>query len=62
MVHCMGVVRAIEVFNSDNGEYGGSDKHSYSPFVIKPYNDRPSNGIIIALAPLATMIFRLEYT
>jgi len=48
-----------EVFNSDDEKYGGSGKHNHSPRVI--YNDGQASGVCIQLAPLATMIFRVEW-
>jgi 1,4-alpha-glucan branching enzyme len=47
--------RVKEVFNSDSKEYGGSGKLNLDPKVIE------KEGIEIQLAPLATMIFEVEF-
>jgi 1,4-alpha-glucan branching enzyme len=48
-------LRAIkEVMNSDSGSFGGSDK-------INPHVQFDAEGFTIQLAPLATMIFEVEF-
>lgn len=46
-----------EIFNSDAESYGGSNKLNYFPQVLYHINQQ-INGVEIALAPLATMIFK----
>ncbi|CUI16490.1 1,4-alpha-glucan branching enzyme GlgB [Candidatus Protochlamydia naegleriophila] len=46
-----------EIFNSDDQKYGGSGKHTH-PEVIKDAAGKVI-GVRLALAPLATMIFKL---
>jgi len=49
-------IRSIkEVFNSDSTEYNGSGKLNLHPKVVE------KEGIEIQLAPLATMIFEVEF-
>ena len=49
-----------EVFNSDDQQYGGSGKLNGDVQVLRgPWGD--AAGMRIQLAPLATMIFKLEY-
>lgn len=47
-----------EIFNSDAERYGGSGKLNTQPEVIRD-SDGQTIGLRIALAPLATMIFKL---
>jgi 1,4-alpha-glucan branching enzyme len=60
IIHCEGVKSATEIFNSDASKYGGSDKRSINPVVVKPYYESSTQKMIISLAPLATQIFKLE--
>jgi 1,4-alpha-glucan branching enzyme len=56
----LGVFKAAtEVFNSDAEKYGGSGKINQHPELIQGPSDSP-DGIKIHLAPLATMIFRID--
>ncbi len=48
-----------EVFNTDDGRYGGSGKRNVSPHIVFHGNQR--TGLAIQLAPLATMIFRVVF-
>ena len=49
------VKEAKEIFNSDAAKYGGSDHLNRETALIK------NNGFVITLAPLATMIFEVEF-
>lgn len=49
-----------EVFNSDRGEYWGSDKINRTIEVVSDPNGRKT-GIQIQLAPLATLIFEVQF-
>ncbi len=54
-------VRAIrQVFNTDREEYGGSGKLSESIRIVQD-NKQRRTGFHIELAPLATMIFEVEF-
>lgn len=50
--------KAEEVFNSDSESYGGSGKINYQPEIIYDHGG-VANGLRVALAPLATMIFKI---
>lgn len=49
-----GVKSVVEVFNTDQEEFGGSGKRNFSI-------DCHSDGIAITVAPLATQIFEIRY-
>ena len=54
------VSRIQEVFNTDAEKYGGSGKINTAPEVV--YNgDGRSVGVKIAMAPLATMVFEVDF-
>lgn len=53
------VLKAKEVFNSDDQRYGGSGQHNRVIDVV--YQQNKPIGIRIALAPLATMLFEIEF-
>lgn len=59
-VHLGNVAVIEEIFNSDASHYGGSGKTNPSPRVDYGYEGRPY-GVTIQLAPLATMIFRIQF-
>ena len=48
-----------ELFNTDAEKYGGSGKLNVHPEIIRDFNGQPI-GLRIALAPLATMIFKIS--
>lgn len=48
-----------EIFNTDAQKYGGSGKHNTHPEVIKDSAGKVI-GVRLALAPLATMVFKLS--
>lgn len=50
----------IEIFNSDAIEYGGTGKCNPHPEILKDSNGVPS-ALKIHLAPLSTMIFRIQF-
>jgi 1,4-alpha-glucan branching enzyme len=54
-IRLKGVRSAKEVFNSDSARFGGSDKLNTEIKIAK------GEGFHIALAPLATMIFEVEF-
>ena len=49
-----------EVFNTDRGAYWGSDKINSSVKIAKEQEGRP-RGVDVQLAPLATMIFEVDF-
>lgn len=49
-----------EVFNSDSSSYGGSGKTRLEVFIDCDENHR-ATGVKLALAPLATMIFKVNF-
>lgn len=58
-VYLKNVSHVEEIFNSDAQEYGGSGKLNTSPRI--DYGYEGPYGITIQLAPLATMIFRIQF-
>lgn len=59
VIHLGGINKILEVFNSDTDKYGGSGKLNHNPEVI--YNhEGHSSALRIKLAPLATMIFKIN--
>ena len=54
LIPLKGVQEAREVFNTDASEYGGSNQLNLNIQVEK-------EGFLIALAPLATMIFEVQF-
>lgn len=54
------VKKVKEVFTTDSQKYGGSDQINREILLSKDENGIPS-GFTIALAPLATMIFEVEF-
>jgi len=58
-VRLRNVKAAREVFNTDSSKYGGSGKANVEPTV--EYDGENPVGLRIALAPLATMIFEVDY-
>jgi 1,4-alpha-glucan branching enzyme len=59
-LHFTGFCHLEELFNSDQNCYGGSGKAKGSIEILHDVSGRPS-GIKFALAPLATMIFRVYF-
>ena len=59
IVHLGNVRKIKEVFNSDAMHYGGSGK--CNPHVEIIHHDGRPTGLKIAVAPLATMIFEVEF-
>lgn len=53
------VANIREIFNTDAEKYGGSGKHNASVEIV--YNDGKPQGLNMALAPLATMIFHVDF-
>ena len=49
-----------EIFNSDDLKYGGSDKHNYQTHMMRNHDGRVT-CLQIAIAPLATMIFKIVF-
>lgn len=49
-----------EVFNTDDVRYGGSGKLNASPHII--FYGKQAAGLTIQLAPLSTMIFKVQFT
>jgi hypothetical protein len=44
-----------EIFNSDAAKYGGSDQVNRTVALAK------SNGFMVTVAPLATMVFEVDF-
>lgn len=55
-----GIRNIHEVFNTDAEKYSGSGKINHTPQVIKDHHGK-SSGISIQLAPLASLIFKVEF-
>jgi len=49
-----------EAFNSDAEKYGGSGKHNHDVNIVRDHTGYPI-GINISLAPLATMVFHIDF-
>ncbi len=49
-----------EIFNTDREEFGGSGKINAQPWIVKDEGGQPI-GFMMQLAPLATMIFEVEF-
>lgn len=60
VVRLQGVREIQEVFNSDAEWYGGSGKQNFHPEILRSHDGHPW-GLKIAVAPLATMIFKISY-
>lgn len=58
-LHCRGIRTIEEVFNSDDVRYGGSGKRNGEMAIERNGSDH-AVGLHLSLAPLATMIFRVE--
>lgn len=54
-------LEVTEVFNSDSSHFGGSGKHCQKPSICYNDNGAGSHGIILQIAPLATMIFSVRF-
>ncbi len=54
-------IQLTEVFNSDALHYGGSGKHCYHPHLCYHESSPNSHGVVIQIAPLATMIFSVKF-
>ena len=50
-----------EVFSTDKEEYGGSGKMNHSPYIRKNVEGK-GEGVTFHLAPLATMIFEVQFS
>ncbi|MDP1836313.1 MAG: 1,4-alpha-glucan branching protein GlgB [Chlamydiales bacterium] len=59
IVHLKNVRKASEVFNTDAAKYGGSGKENTTIGIAK--TDGKPTGIKVQVAPLATMIFEVEF-
>jgi 1,4-alpha-glucan branching enzyme len=59
VLHFAPLQKVEEIFNSDAERYGGSGKLNTQPEIIYDFNGQ-SMGLRIALAPLATMIFKIS--
>lgn len=59
-VSLRGIKRLNELFNTDCEEFGGSGKLSTSPVIVRDQVGHPI-GFSFRLAPLATMIFEVEF-
>jgi 1,4-alpha-glucan branching enzyme len=59
VLHFAPLQKLEEIFNSDAERYGGSGKLNTNPEIIYDYAGQ-SMGLRIALAPLATMIFKIS--
>jgi len=55
-----GVRTMSELFNSDDERYGGSGKRNHQPSIVRDSHGN-AVGINLQLAPLATMVFKLEF-
>lgn len=60
VIHLPNVMRIVEVFNTDKEEYGGSGKVNPSIEIINNLQKKPI-GVQFQLAPLATMIFEVQF-
>jgi 1,4-alpha-glucan branching enzyme len=60
MVRLPNVLRIVEVFNTDEQEYGGSGKVNSSIEIINNLQKKPI-GVQFQLPPLATMIFEVQF-
>lgn len=58
VLHFGPIQQAEEVFNSDDERFGGSGKRNARPEIIRD-GGGGGIGLRIAVAPLATMIFRI---
>lgn len=61
VLHLGNINYAEEIFNSDAEKYGGSGKLNSYPEIIRDYEGQ-SIGLRIALAPLATMVFKVSFS
>jgi 1,4-alpha-glucan branching enzyme len=59
MLHFGAFQHVEEIFNSDAERYGGSGKLNLHPEIVRDSNGQ-TTGLRIALAPLATMIFKIS--
>lgn len=60
VIHLPNVIQIVEVFNTDKEEYGGSGKVNSSIEIINNLQKKPI-GVQFQLAPLATMIFEVQF-
>lgn len=60
VLHLGNISQVEEIFNSDHEKYGGSGKLNLQPEVIRN-PDGHGVGLRLALAPLATMIFKVSF-
>lgn len=61
VVHARGVRFIEEIFNTDDARYGGSGK-THLPAKILHDNQQTPYALQLSLAPLATTIYRIQYT
>jgi 1,4-alpha-glucan branching enzyme len=54
-------LEVTEVFNTDAVDYGGSGKHCPKPSICHNHEGGGSHGIMLQVAPLATMIFSVRF-
>lgn len=54
-------LEVTEVFNTDASHFGGSGKHSPRPSICNNHEGGGSHGIMLQIAPLATMIFSVKF-
>ncbi|MDF2576605.1 MAG: 1,4-alpha-glucan-branching protein [Chlamydiales bacterium] len=59
-LHASHIKSIQEVFNTDSTQYGGSGKVNHQPRIVYNGTQHPE-GVAIQIAPLATMIFEVEY-
>jgi 1,4-alpha-glucan branching enzyme len=60
IVNVKNVRQLHEVFNSDAEKYSGSGKHTLKPVILHDHSGYPY-GVQLQLAPLATMIFEINF-
>jgi len=61
VIHARGVRQVEEIFNSDESRYGGSGKTNLATKILHDNHQTPY-ALQLSLAPLSTMIYRLQYT
>lgn len=59
ILNVRGIKHIQQIFNSDAIKYGGSGKENAEPHILHDHNGKPY-AIKLKIAPLATMIFKVE--